>query len=1151
MRRHPADLEPRNLRHGRPRPASWLEGFSSPFSFSVSLALAISLPNAAAAQVPAALPPSSSPQPIDRDLTADFIVRSWRIPDGLPSDHVTCVVQAQDGYLWVGTSAGLARFDGLRFVRFDHGTVPQLIDHRIQTASEDRDGVLWVVNGENQLAVLGFHGWLVPTPGETSIDGAHRLRSLPDGTMLGRSGKGRWISLGFRQQGSSPGFIRIEPRSDLPDDAIERVEGLGGPRVVVTRDQVLVESTDGSDPQQFPLPPLREPHRAIAAAVRTGPDSVWILRGEYGLPTPFGLYHLAQGRLSTIDAEVPQPRSLPISLATDRGGAVWHAAGEAHVARVTPRERTRYRLPGAIANAHLLNMTQGLGGTLWLAVENAGLLEIRPRLFQGIRDTEGLPHPMVRSVLPDPRGGTWAGTDDGVAHVNVLPPSGAWRATPAGLSGHTVRALALDAEGTLWAGASRGLFTRRNGDWEERQLPRLPFGSADGDGLGSLKARDLLVGRAGDLWVVTAHQVALAPHPRSALSTVAFLPTLIPTDLLEDRDGCRWLATERAGVVVLGSDPGETGLRPSLEPLPGHPGNRWRCVPRAWLRETNGLPSDHVWELLEDHQGAIWMAGPRGLLRLPRPTARALAQGNGIPQGLEAAPFVFTPRHGLPELALNSLVDDGQGNLWIGGDLGVYRIAHASFQAVARGHSPALSVETYRSSDGLPADETNGRLSHPGAHRDAAGRIWMATIRGLACFSPESRTDADAGPGVAIEEVRSDGHVLATTLPQEPQGGHMAAPDSHGPPPPRPSVVAVRRLTHPVEIQPGGGRVLEIRFTGFDPNAPRALRFRYQLEGYDSAPQEIGDRRVAYFTNLDPGTYRFRVWASGHSGRWSPEPAELTLRLQPLFWQTWWFRILSGLSLAGLVLAAVAWRVRRIRQFEHLRRRAERAELRTRLARDLHDGVGSGLARLAVLAHLPEEDARHPDRVQRQFRDLSMAVRDLAQTVRELSWTARPSAISLESLIAQITQQASDFLGAAGIQCRTSLPLEFPNLQLDPEPRSDLYFAAKEAVTNVVRHSGATEARFDVELRDGSLVLSLVDNGRGLASPPQPTSPATSGANSPGTGGNGLPNLHARMASFGGRLTVEDGGPLGGTRVQIEVPIVAMRNLSPDPEDPA
>jgi signal transduction histidine kinase len=1095
------------------------------------------------AQEPAPWPiPKTIPPRFDRELAADHTVRAWRQTDGLPSDQVTCLVQSSDGYLWVGTTAGLARFDGVRFVRFDHGNVPQLVDHRIRALAEDGAGNLWVVTGDHQLVVLGEWGWSLPGTGTLSVDGGFGLQTQDDGSVMGHLTMGRlgsWMP--------SPGAPRMEVRWDLPEDTLRVLEGSAHPRVLVTHEELRIGRPGEAKERRYRFAPQTQRNPMAQTLVRAVGDSAWLLRGVYGGSQAFELFRISGNQVAMIDDSVPHPRSFSPSIATDHAGGVWHAAGSGYIGHATTTERIRYRLPGTDQEVFPLGLVRGLGASIWAAVENAGLLEIRPRRFQSIRDTEGLPHAMVRCVVPDTRGGVWAGTENGVARLQAAGAHGEWQAIPSGLEGHTVRALQLGNDGTLWAGSSRGLFARQRSEWASVPLPRLRNGASDGDGLGSLKVRDLLAGRGGEVWTVAAHQVAVAPEPGGAMSTVAFLPNAGPTDMLEDHTGHRWLATERAGVLVLGPDSAASVLGQPMEPVPGFPGDQWRWKPSAWLRETNGLPSDHVWEMLEDSDRDLWMLGPRGLLRLPRNTARSLVVGTGIPNGPDAAPFVFTTHHGLPELALNTLADDGQGNLWLGGDQGAYRIPRASLHAVARGASTRLSVETFTVADGLPADETNGRISHPGVVRDGEGRIWMSTVRGLACLRPEPQTGFDDGRGVAIEEVRADGWILATTLPQDPEGGRVGAEVPNQARRNPEEGMPVRRLSRPVVVQPGRGRVLEIRFTGFDPTAPRALRFRYQIEGYENSIHEVGDRRVVYFTNLDPGTYHFRVWASGHSGVWMARPAELGITLLPEFWETRWFQVLVGLSAAGVVAGGVTLRVRRIRQLEELRRRADRTDLRNRLARDLHDGVGSGLARLALLAHLPEDDARHPDRVARQFRDLAGAVQELAQTVREIAWSARPSAISLESLMAQIAQQTGEFLGAAGIRCRTSLPLEFPALELEPEPRLDLYFAAKEAVTNIVRHSHATDARLDVELRDGLLILSLWDNGCGLAVSARetPTDPASGGG-----GGNGLPNLKARLECLGGRVVVGTGNvaPAQGTQVRIEVPLKTLgsRPISSD-----
>lgn len=1096
----------------------------------------------AGASAPAAEPPPR----VDRDLAEDYSIRVWRQADGLPSDNVQCVLQTSEGYLWTGTAAGLGRFDGIRWMRFDHGNVPRLADHRIVRLTEDAEGDLWVATEEHAALTFGRAGWEMPELPDASWSIAKPFSRGSDGSIYLLS---------------SAGWLRSRTMPDIPgqDDARtnrwERVPSVssdtqaiwmipGGNRLRLEVDACLVEDSRGSLVRRFQLPSSRSSPNHSVLVQGSADGAVWIFRGNYGQPQPFDLHRWKDGELRRMDDDIPSPRRL--YLVPDGATGVWYGTDKGVVTRASATARFRYRLPGTGPDSIALDVATTPQGGVWIAIENGGLLQLRPRRVEVIRPAEGGKAAMVRAVDCAPDGVVWAGTEDGVLRVATEPSRGGWTTEHDGLTGHSVRALAAGSPDRVWAGTARGLFVREHGGWQSVALPRIPYGASDGEGFGSLKVRDLLVRRDGSLWVAAAHQVARVSGGGGSPSTLAFLPNLGPMDLLEDRSGNLWMATEKAGVIVLDGGPSESVLAAEFAAVPGHPEDRWRFAPRKWLRVADGLPSDHAWELCEESDGTLWIAGPRGLLRLPAETARVVAAGGAIPPGSTLAPFLFTPRHGLPELALNCLTEDDAGFLWLGGDRGIYRASKSAFSAMSQGEASRPVVETYTTFDGLPADETNGRLSHQGAVRDPDGRIWMATVGGLACFSRRSGASSDSGPGVAIEEVRADGRVLATTLPVEPEGGPVVVAGSRSDTHPPPGRVAVRRLTRPAVIEPGHGRVIEVHFTGFDDAAPRDLRFRYQLEGYDEQTQDVGGRRVAYFTNLDPGRYRFRVWAAGLSGAWTARPAEFEFTLRPHVWQTWWFRVLAGAAIVGLAVAVTNLRIRQIRCLEQLRRREERVELRNRLARDLHDGVGSGLARLALLSDLPPADAQQPDRVSRQFQELSSAVRDLAQTVREISWNSSPSPISLEHLMAQIAEQAVEFLGAAGIRCRTSLPSEFPSIKLSPDQRSNLYFAAKEAVTNVVRHASATEARIEVSLPGRDLVFSLHDNGRGLLAPHDhgPIPEAASDSVRVGNG-NGLPNLRARVAAVGGRLSFV-GSPGTGTTVRIEIPLASLRTSDPD-----
>ncbi|MBL9135081.1 MAG: hypothetical protein JNK85_04400 [Verrucomicrobiales bacterium] len=1129
------------VRRGVPRPKtpSWLlavirsalAGIGFPASATAAI-VATSLPNAAISD--------SVRSRVERALAEDFSIRTWGVAEGLPSEQVLCLTQSREGYLWVGTAAGLVRFDGVRFVRFDHSNVRALDDHRIRRVAEDAGGHLWMTTADHALRLLGPGGWSVPRLGRETV-------TVTDGpTRDGNGGVRIFTTAGWLR-----GVSTDPPTPESPPVQLERIplagldvlawmEHSGDDQGWVEPNQVVLEQTRIPGTIRFPLQPVERRSMAVAATALARDGSRWILFGQYNHSQTFRLYRVAHQEMVLVDGGVPPPSRLPMILTPDHDAGVWHGNWQGGIGRTTPTSRILYTLPEPESRASLVDVLVENAGDIWLALERGGLLQLRPRRMQSFGPSSGLPNPVVRSLMSGNSGSIWAGTDSGVARLDrATTPEAPWILRTDGLEGASVRALAQTSDGILWAGTARGLYAKRGGTWMPHPMPERVRDS-DSEGLGSLKVRDLLALRNGDLWVATPHQIVAVSADDGASRRLAAVANLGPMDLLEDRAGNIWIATERGGVVVVGAtSPTDLATR-EFTPVPGFLEDRWRLRPVAWLREHRELPSDHAWELLEDHEGTMWIAGPRGLVRIPAAGARAIVAGRTMTTGPDADLFVFTEVLGLPESGLNCLVTDHLGSLWMGGDRGIYRTRLDEFRSVVQGRSKGIAVESFTRAEGLPSDETNGRLSHRGAILDDHQQVWFGTTGGLVCFPPRLSSDKPAAPRVVIEEVRIDGEVLTTTLPQLLEGGKTQRLSPRPPDTGNDRVETTSRISPRTTIEPGRGRVIEIRFTGLDPSAPQALRFRYQLAGFENEIHEVADRRVAYFTNLDPGQYRFRVWAVGRAGVASVTPAEFEFTLTPHLWQTRWFQALTAATVLASGAGMVARRIRRVRHLEELRRRAEQAELRARLARDLHDGVGSGLARLAVLAHLPENGDLPPESVPSRLRDLSGAVRELAETIREISWNANPSPISLESLVAQIAQQTGEYLGAAGIRCRTSLPLEFPDFQLAPDQRADLYFAAKELCANTVRHARATEARFEAILNEHTLIIVLHDNGQGFAvddlGPSSAESPRPSVTLN---GGNGIPNLRARVARLGGRLTF-DSAPGSGTTVRMEIPLVGL-----------
>jgi len=313
-----------------------------------------------------------------------------------------------------------------------------------------------------------------------------------------------------------------------------------------------------------------------------------------------------------------------------------------------------------------------------------------------------------------------------------------------------------------------------------------------------------------------------------------------------------------------------------------------------------------------------------------------------------------------------------------------------------------------------------------------------------------------------------------------------------------------------------GASVVEIAYTAFSFLAPAKVRFRYRLAGYDEW-QDVGARRTAYYTRLPPGSYRFEVVAANNDGVWARAPAVATLIVAPF----WWERRPPQVAALVLLLAAMALAVR---SMSTRRARARLAALeqeraldreRSRIARDLHDDLGSRLSHIAIMAQsagVPGRDARLFD-----------AARDAVRTIDELVWAVNARNDTVESFAYYISQFAEEHVVAAGLRCRLALPPELPARPLTADVRRHLYLAFKEALTNAIRHARATEVRVSLAVEDSAVVVDVADNGAGI---PDRVDPA----------GNGLGNMRERMQAARGTLEVET-GPDRGTRIRFRAPL--------------
>ena len=452
---------------------------------------------------------------------------------------------------------------------------------------------------------------------------------------------------------------------------------------------------------------------------------------------------------------------------------------------------------------------------------------------------------------------------------------------------------------------------------------------------------------------------------------------------------------------------------------------------------------------------------------------------------------------GLPNNFIFSIEEDADDNFWMSSHAGIFRVTKSSLDACVNGLTDAIQCLTYGIGDGMPSLECSGGMQ-PASARTADGRLLFPTSKSVVILNPANVKLNHLPPPVIIEQVLANGH----TLRENPNA--------------------------PGKIQiPPDWQSFEFHYTGLSFVAPEKMQFRYRLEGWKNDWLDAGNQRVVKYNYLPPGNYTFHVRACNSDGIWNETGADFSFTLLPHFWQTLWFRALAGIVAAALVANTVLLITRRRMKFklERIQREQALERERTRIAKDIHDHLGANLTRISLLSQSVHGELQNPAQAAIQLDRIYDTSRDLTRAMDEIVWAVNPHHDTLDSLASYLGNFAQDYLMSLNIRCRLEVPLHLPSWPITAEVRHDIFLAFKEAIHNVVKHSGATEVSVSLALGTNDFTLNLRDNGRGF----DPTSlPERVGR------GNGLKNMKQRLEKIGGRCEINT-APGRGTEIKFFV----------------
>jgi len=741
-------------------------------------------------------------------------------------------------------------------------------------------------------------------------------------------------------------------------------------------------------------------------------------------------------------------------------------------------EQRLFTVKDGLADDFIFSLADASGGAVWVGTRN-GFSRLRDGSLDSFRPQDGLSQSTAMAMFEDREGTLWVGTKRGLNQF--VDGRGVPYTASEGLPSNEAGPVLEDHTGAVWAGTlDRGL-ARFDGQ-EFRSLTTR-------DGLASNTIYSLAEDRDGSLWVGTQNGLNQLRGGRvvEAYNIERGLPGSTIRTLYQDRAGVLWAGTEKGLAVLRGGRfeaapgaPSESVVALS-EDREGHlvmatERGVYQAVPGGFREITfNGSPIRPVNTLYRDADGILWMGLNGGGLRM--------LDGSQISG--------FLTRDGLFDGEIYGIVRDDQDRLWMACSRGVFSVPRGELRQFAAGTIKKVTSAPYTPMDAQRVIEGQAGVS-PVLSRTRDGRLWFSTIRGLLMLDPNHWQRETTAPPVVIENPIVN--------------GRSESPEQIGQLPP-------------------GQKNTEFNYTGLAYYLPPRLRFRYMLEGFDREWIDAGTRREAFYTNLPPGSFRFRVTACNADNVCNEQGATMAFSLAPHFYQRVWFWPLAALAIAALGRLLYQLRIRRLRQ---------RYELilaeRSRIARELHDTLIQGFSGITMAMQALAGRLRSPqerETLEDIIRDAATCLRETRQSVAGL----RAGHDAESGLAAAIGSAAREITDTKDIRLKLKLGKVARKLPADVE--YNLLRIASEAISNSVKHSGARNIEVALESTAEALRLSVHDDGSGLGKDGAALRP----------GHYGIIGMKERATQIGANLQLLS-EPGHGTTVTVHLP--AGRTTAPE-----
>jgi len=1036
--------------------------------------------------------------------SSDYNLHFGRIDveQGLSSNSVYAIVQDQTGFLWFGTDDGLNRYDGYSFKIFrnDPEDSNSISSNNIWSLMTGHSGNLWIGTKAGE---LNEYNPVSETFVRRKIKSG---RSEENSITCIYEDKQRNIWIGTY----SDGVYRLNPSDNKADHwsfnpenpkslshnyVRSIIEDNSGNILIAT--YIGFNKFNPSSSNDFeryyynPSDPNTISHNIIWSLSQSAinPNIIWL-----GTANGLTKFNTVENTFSQV--EIPNPQNLLYGTSTGfvieeilkDSRIIWvnSYAGLIKMDIVTG-EAKRFLSndddPHSLIDNQINQIIKDRSGVIWIATDN-GISYLSPKnarfnsdltALYGSDNQEIISKKDITAITETQDGKLWFGTTEGLYYLDPESENKSMRSYP-GFENTPVWSLASGSAGDLWIGSFGAGLKQVNLETsyiKTRDLddPRIRTQSR-------YYNKTLLKDSRNSIWVGYWGVGVSRINPVKNKYDV-WLNEMNDPESISGNDV--WVIKEDwLGRIWLGTRGGGLNLFEESDHVIFH----------HWLQNENSrnnLNSNNIYSICvstktppDKNETVLWIGTSSGLNKF---TVRN--KGSDI-YDIEAEVVSFSVKDGLPDNSVKSILEDANGNLWLGTGFGI------SFFNVEK-----KSFTNFTTADGLPGSVFN----YESALKTKTNLMFFGSTNGLTMFDPGEITLSTLNPSVVLTDFLVFNESVKPGVDSPLKQSNAYADEI---------------------ILDYNQDVFSFEFAALDYNSPSSVRYLYMMEGFDKDWINSGSGHSATYTNLDPGNYTFKIKATNADGVWNENVKSISIIITPPFWMTWWFR---GLIIFLFLSTGPIIYYRRVTQLkkeklmqEDFSRRLihSQEEERKRIASELHDSIGQDLLVIKNLALLKKDNHE-------QFEEISKVAGGAIDEVRRISYHLHPYQLDRLGLTKAIASMFTNIQNISNI--KFEIKVDDVNGLFDKEKEINIYRIIQELLNNILKHSEAAEAQIKVEIKNTELLIEAADNGRGFDFESAKSE----------SKGFGLKSLENRVNLMGGKINIESSTL--GTITKVIIPI--------------